>query len=92
MASPFSLAQTIYATLATDATAEAKIREECSELALAIAIDPNKSYEITSSTVNGQTFSGSRTMTNHDRLCILRLVVNMYDAGGVISKNTTPLY
>lgn len=92
MASPFSMAQTIYSTLAMDATAEAEIRAEAKALARSVATDSNTAFELTSSTVNGQTFSGTRTMTNMDRLQLLGLVVRMYDAGGVLSKNTTPLY
>ena len=92
MASPFSMAQTIYATLATNKAAEAEIRAEAISLARSIAVDSNKSFELTSSTVNGQTFSGTRTMSNMQRLQLLGLIVNMYDAGGVLSKNTTPLY
>lgn len=92
MASPFSMAQTIYATLATNKAAEAEIRAEAISLARSIATDANKSFELTSSTVNGQTFSGTRTMSNLDRLQLLGLIVNMYNAGGVLSKNVTPLY
>ena len=86
------MAQTIYATLATNKAAEAEIRAEAISLARSIATDANKSFELTSSTVNGQTFSGTRTMSNMQRLQLLGLIVNMYDAGGVLSKNTTPLY
>tara|TARA_R110001599_G_scaffold297147_1_gene501374 strand:+ start:149 stop:409 length:261 start_codon:yes stop_codon:yes gene_type:complete len=86
------MAQTIYATLATNKAAEAEIRAEAISLARSIATDANKSFELTSSTVNGQTFSGTRTMSNLDRLQLLGLIVNMYDAGGVLSKNVTPLY
>ena len=86
------MAQTIYATLATNKAAEAEIRAEAISLARSIAVDSNKSFELTSSTVNGQTFSGTRTMSNMQRLQLLGLIVNMYDAGGVLSKNTTPLY
>ena len=85
------MAQTIYATLATNKTAEAEIRAEAISLARSIAVDSNKSFELTSSTVNGQTFSGTRTMSNMQRLQLLGLIVNMYDAGGVLSKNTPPL-
>ena len=86
------MAQTIYATLATNKAAEAEIRAEAISLARSIATDANKSFELTSSTVNGQTFSGTRTMSNLDRLQLLGLIVNMYNAGGVLSKNVTPLY
>tara|TARA_R100000655_G_scaffold91563_1_gene132313 strand:+ start:418 stop:693 length:276 start_codon:yes stop_codon:yes gene_type:complete len=85
-------ARAIYSVLQNDSAAEAKIRTEAAELALSIATNPDKSFELTSSTVNGQTFSGSRTMTNHDRLNLLSLIISMYDNNGPISSSSTPIF
>jgi len=92
MASPFQTAQAIYLALKDDQEAQARIRNELACLAESIAIDPDKSFELTSSTVNGQSFAGSRTMTNVDRLTLLRLVVAMFDNGSVASTRTRPIF
>ena len=92
MASPYQSARAIYSALASDSVAEAKIRAERSALALSLAEDPEKSFELTSATVNGQTFSGTRTMTNFDRLNMLGLIVAMYDNNGAISSRSKPTF
>ena len=88
----FSTARRIYSALASDSDAEAQIRTELKTLALAIALEPNKGFDLTSSSVNGQSFSGTRTITNNDRLTILTEVVKMFDKGGAISSKATPLF
>ena len=90
--SPFNTARDIYLALCCDQNAEAEIREEKKNLALAIATDPNKSFELTSSTVNGQSMAGTRTMTNHDRLKMLTLVCKMFDAGYPVSSKAKPIF
>jgi hypothetical protein len=88
----FNTARSIYTALATDKAAEVQIRTEQKALALSIAIDPSKSFELTSSTVNGQSMSGNRTISNHDRLEILSLVVKMYDNNAVATTRTRPIF
>lgn len=80
-----SLGNTIYHAVKDDPRSCAKIRAEFNALALSIATDPNASARVTSATVNGQTFSAQPTMTNGQRLQVLRWVVACMDAGGPIS-------
>jgi hypothetical protein len=75
----------IYAAIAGDPASCTRIADEFRELALAIATDPNASARITSATVNGQTFSSQATMTNGQRLHLLRWVVACIQRGGPIS-------
>ena len=81
-----------YDTFKDDYDAQAKIRLELKTLSLELLTDANKSYELTSSTVNGQSMSGTRTMTNEDRRKILKRVVQMFDLGGPVSSRTNPYF
>ncbi len=92
MASTFQTAQNIYLALKDNNEAQAKIRNELECLAESIALDPDKSFELTSSTVNGQSFSGNRSMTNIERLNLLNLVVTMFNNGTVASTRTRPIF
>ena len=86
------LARTIYLTLCEDASAIAQLRAEAKSLALALATDPNTAFELTSSTVNGQTFSGTRSMSNKDRLSMIRLVLRQVDSGCPIDLTTRAVF
>jgi hypothetical protein len=77
----FRTARTIADALRNDGAAMAKIRDELSALGLSIATDPNASMKITSTTVNGQSFTAAHSMTQSQRLQLLSLVVKMADAG-----------
>jgi hypothetical protein len=79
------LGNTIYAAIADNAAAIAQIRTELGSLALQIATDPNASARVTSATINGQTFTAQPTMTNLERLSLLRWVVKCCDNKGPIS-------
>lgn len=79
------LGNTIYKAVCCSPQAARAIRAEFTSLALAIATDPNASARVTSATVNGQTFSAQPTMTNGQRLAVLRWVVACLDNGGPIS-------
>lgn len=85
-------ARIIYQATKDSAEAVAAIRAELTALALSIATDPNAAFELTSSTVNGQTFSGKRTMTNQDRLGLLRQVVWSYDNEQQLPSSTRILF
>lgn len=63
----------------------AAVRAEAETLALSMLTNPDASFELTSSTVNGQTFSGRRTMTNDERLKMLRLVIKQFEMGCPLS-------
>jgi hypothetical protein len=79
-------ANAIYMAICDDPQARAKIKAEYKSLAISIATDPNASAQITSSTVNGQTFSARQSMTNSERLSLLRLVVSCIDRGAIIPR------
>lgn len=79
------LGNQIYTAICGDPTAAAKIRGEFKSLALQLATDPTASARVTSATVNGQTFTAQPTMTNAQRLSVLRWVVACLDNGGPIS-------
>lgn len=81
-----TLGNAIYEAVGDDPSACAKIRSEFSALALQIATDPNASARVTSATVNGQTFSAQPTMTNAQRLSLLRWVVACMDQRSKISR------
>ena len=80
-----SLGNTIYAAVKDDASACAKIRSEFKTLSLQLLTDPNASARVTSATVNGQTFSAQPTMTNGQRLNLLRWVVACLNRNSAIS-------
>ena len=86
------LARSIYQTIACDASAIAVIRAEAKSLALSLATNPDSAFELTSSTVNGQTFSGRRTMTNAERMSLLRMIVNQADAGRPLNLDTRAIF
>jgi hypothetical protein len=74
----------IYMAIKDDPRAVAKIRQEAKTLALSIATDQNASAQVTSATVNGQTFSTKHSMTQGQRLQLLRWIINCVD-------NCTPI-
>jgi len=86
------LARTIYLTLRDDAPAIALMLAEAKSLALSLATDPNTAFELTSSTVNGQTSSGTRSMSNKDRLAMLRLLLRQVEAGFPLDTTTRAVF
>lgn len=86
--SPTQLANILYSTLKDDATAVASIRAELAALALNIATDASYGTQITSATVNGQSYSGQSVMTNLERLSLLRAFIRAVDAGAPPSTRT----
>jgi hypothetical protein len=83
---------TIYALIKDDAAACAQIRAEAASLALSIATDPNASARITSSTVNGQSFSATGGISQGQRLHLLRWIILCLDNGGTISRTQIPTF
>ena len=81
--SPTQLAGILYSTLKDDAAAVATIRAELAALALNVATDAGYGLQITSSTVNGQSFAGEAVMSNLERLSMLRAFIRAVD-------NSTP--
>lgn len=85
-------AREIYLATKDDAPTVALVRAERTQLALDLALDGEKGKEITSATVNGQTFSAQVTITRKDRLTLLSQVVAMYDAGETARDSTIPFW
>ena len=86
------MSRAVYHAVKDSPAAAATIREEFADLALSIATDPNSTAQVTSSTVNGQTFSTSQTMTNGQRLMLLRYVVAQLDRGRAISSTAVSVF
>ena len=78
-------ARSAYVTLCGSPAHLATLRAEAETLALSLLTNPDAAFELTSSTVNGQTFSGRRTMSNGDRLTMLRLVIKQFENGFLLS-------
>lgn len=78
-------ARSAYLTLCGSPAHLATLKTEAESLALVILTNPDSAFELTSSTVNGQTFSGRRTMTNGERLQMLRLVIKQFENGCPLS-------
>ena len=85
-------ARDIYLAIKDDDGVIATIRAERSTLAQTIATSDSGGLDFTSATVNGQSYSGSRSITQRQRLSILTNVLAMVDAGGNISSRTTPVF
>ncbi len=79
-------ANTVYLAIRDNPEAIAAVRSEFATLALSIAVDPNASNQITSATVNGQSFTARTQMTQSERLNLLRRVIWSLDNGGIISN------
>ena len=84
----YSTAKSVYKALKDDVTAIAALRSELASLALEVATSSKGGTEITSATVNGQSFAGTVSMTKSDRLQLLNLVISFVDAGGCISRRS----
>jgi len=65
----------------TNAVAMQSVRDEYTALSLELLTSPDAGKELTSATVNGQTFSQSTTITKASRLLLLERVVWHYDNG-----------
>lgn len=81
-------ARDVYLAVKDDATAVTNIRAEYASLASAIAVGDGAGLEVTSATVNGQTFSGQVSMTKADRLKMLGLIIKQIDNSAAISSRT----
>jgi hypothetical protein len=75
------LARTIAKATRSNPAAMNAIRDEFAALGLEIATNADAGREITSATVNGQSFSASTTMSKLDRVQLLDRVIWFYDNG-----------
>lgn len=84
-------ANAIYFATRDNSAAVSQIRADFTSLALAIATDPAASQSVTSSTINGQTFTASGGITQGQRLQILRRVIIAYDRSAPLSRVAKPI-
>ena len=88
----FRTAQRVYSALKDDDQAYSDFVQERRELARNIALDGAYGFQITSATVNGQSFSGSNTITFNQRLALLDIIVKMFEQGRSIAGRQTPIF
>ena len=72
-----------------DADAVRQIRTEYASLALLLATSDDAGKEITSGTINGQSFSATITVSKSARLQLLDRVIHYYDNGARKTRRTT---
>jgi hypothetical protein len=75
------LAKIIAKATRNNAAAVQSIRSEYATIALEIATNPDAGREITSATVNGQSFSAAVKISKSERLAMLDRVIWFYDNG-----------
>jgi hypothetical protein len=92
MASPYSLARSRYRRIVGDSTAIAQVRADLEALELAMQSGGGVSMQITSSTVNGQSFTAAHGLTVSQRYDFLRSLVAMIDAGGPMPSTVRPSF
>jgi len=82
----FDVARNIYLVAKDDPTFAAALQTKYDALAEEIATTTDAAFELTSSTVNGQSFSGTRTMTKHQHLRMLGLALKMLSKEAAFSS------
>ena len=75
-----------YCIIADDPEAQAVVREELK--ALSASLLSGEAMNLTSATVNGQTFSGTKANSEGERFNLLREIVRRLDTGQVYSNRT----
>jgi hypothetical protein len=85
-------ANRIYAATRNDAVAVAAIRAQFTAHALSLGEDPEAFFQLTSSTVNGQTFSGNWVATTDEKLAMLSQVVWSYNNGQALPRSTRIIF
>lgn len=88
-------ARAFYQLFSGDASVEAEVRAEAKALAKELVLNQSVSGDsvdgsmlITSATVNGQSFAGSREMTKGQHLRLLTLIIKMYDEDVALSSRS----
>jgi len=87
-----STAREVYEAIKDDEKIIADLRAERKSLAKSMMTDASFSTQITSASVNGQSFSKTHNITNGQRLQMLGLVIRMADLGYKISSKSTPIF
>jgi hypothetical protein len=87
--SAYKTARSIYLLVRCDPEAIAEIRAQVDTLRSAI-VSGDADMVVTSSTINGQSFSGQTTMTKGQRFAMLRMVLAMIEADMGASNTAIP--
>ncbi len=90
MASLHDEANAHYRAIKHDATAKAAVRTAFATLSSARLTGDKGGLDITSATVNGQSFAGTIDLSKGNRMLMLDRVIQMLDHGGPIPKRTRP--
>ena len=75
-----------YCIIQSDPAAQAVVREELKTLAASMIT--GEATDITSATVNGQSFAGTKANSEEERFNLLREIVRRLDNGRVYSNRT----
>ena len=81
-------ARSIYTAIKDVPASVAAIRAEYAALALEVATGDGAGSDVTSATVNGQSFSAQISMTKLERVRLLGLIVKQLDSGAAISSRS----
>jgi hypothetical protein len=92
MASPYALARSRYRRIVGDDAAVAQARADLEALERDMQSGGGTSMQITSSTVNGQSFTATHGLTVSQRYDFLRLLVAMIDQGGGSPSKVQPYF
>lgn len=90
--SPTGTARLVYKAIRADPDSIAAIRAEYQTLALEAATSNDFGFDLTSSTVNGQSFGGTRSITKASRLAMLGQLTAMLDSDAAISSRSIPTF
>ena len=85
----FAEARRAFIAIKDDPAIVAQIRSEHKSLVVASLTTDDFGFDLTSATVNGQTYGGSRITTKRERLILLGCLIAMLDADALISSRTT---
>jgi len=89
---PFFLAKNIYECIEDDEGAQELWLNKALEYATDSAKDDDFYSQLTSSTLNGQSFSQLNSMSQEDKMAICFLVVKMIKKRSKFNKKTNPIF
>ena len=88
----FAEARDAYLAIKDDPAVIAQIRTEHKSLTVQSLTSDDFGFDLTSATVNGQTYGGARNITKRQRLKMISLLLSMVDANAAVSSRTTPIF
>lgn len=85
------MANAIYRLIKNDSAAIATMRTDAAAAAVAL-VAGDGGFELQSSTVNGQTFSGVRSLSMTEKLTLMGMVLDSVDRGSPIPNRTSAYF